>query len=104
MSVQRWSLWQRHEDGESFGVMKPENTGQYVLFSDFEAAVAEAYQRGREDAKKRSGYDWGRADAAADAGKVPHDWYCASRDENFKKRCNCPVDDAVAAARGEVSE
>lgn len=36
--------------------------------------------------------------AARDAvAALPHDIYCVTRDENYQRPCNCPVDDALAA-------
>jgi len=37
--------------------------------------------------------------AVAAVEGLAHDFYCASRDENFPKGCNCPVGDAIAAIR-----
>ena len=43
MSIQRWDTWPHGSMGEFAN-------GKYVLFTDHEAAVAEAYRKGVEDA------------------------------------------------------
>lgn len=43
--IQRYGLWQRNEDGERYGVIKPDPTGSYVTYSDHVAAVKQAEQQ-----------------------------------------------------------